>query len=211
MNKNGSRFIALGGVVGPLLFTLITVICAALRPDYSHISQFISELGATGSPNADLMNFAGFMASGLMIALLGFSLISNLPKKFLPLTGSVLITVFGIGVIIVGIFSNDFPEAPEDAGSLSNRIHNQVSLLMFLCVIIGIFMLGISFRKLPSWRRLWLYSVLSALVSFGLLVALINSTQTFTYTGTWQRLFLLSIFLWMGIAGLHIFNAPREN
>jgi len=202
---------ALGGVAGPLLFTLTTAICAGLRPGYSHISQFISELGATDSPNAHLMNFAGFIPAGLMIALLGFSLILNLPRKFLPLTGSVLIAMFGIGMIVVGIFSNDFPEPHEDAGSLSNRIHDQVSLLMFLSVIIGIFILGISFRKLPSWRRLWLYTVLSSLVSLGLLVALINSTQTFTYTGIWQRLFLLSIFLWMGIAGLHIFNAQREN
>ena len=210
MNKTSLRFIALGGVVGPLLFTLTTVICASLRPGYSHISQFISELGATGSPNAYLMNFAGFIPAGLMVALLGLSLILNLPKKFLPLTGSVLITVFGICMIVVGIFSNDFPYS-EEAGSLSNRIHDQVSLLMFLSVIIGILILGISFRKLPSWRRLWLYSVLSSLVSLGLLIALINSIQSLTYTGMWQRLYLLSLFLWMGIVGLHIFNAPREN
>ena len=211
MNKISLRFIALGGIVGPLLFTLTTIICASLRPHYSHISQFISELGATGSPNAYLMNFAGFIPAGLMIALLGLSLILKLPKKFLTITGSVLITVFGICVIIVGIFSNDFPEIPEGAGSMSNMIHNQVSLLMFLLVIIGILILGISYRKLPSWRGLWLYSVVSSLISFGLLVAFIISTQSLTYTGIWQRLFLLSIFLWMGIVGLHIFNAPREN
>lgn len=210
MNKTSLRFIALGGVMGPLLFTLTTVICASLRPGYSHTSQFISELGATGSPNAYLMNFAGFIPAGLMTALLGLSLILKLPKKFLTLTGSVLITVFGICMIVVGIFSNDFPYS-EEAGSLSNRIHDQVSLLMFLSVIIGILILGISFRKLPSWRRLWLYSVLSSLISMGLLIALINSIQYLTYTGMWQRLYLLSLFLWMGIVGLHIFNAPREN
>jgi hypothetical membrane protein len=210
MNKTSLRFIALGGVVGPLLFTLTTVICASLRPDYSHISQFISELGATGSPNAYLMNFAGFIPAGLMIALLGLSLILKLPKKFLTLTGSVFITAFGICMIVVGIFSNDFPELPEEAGSLSNRIHDQVSLLMFLSVIIGILMLGISFRKLPSWRSIWIYSVLSSLISLGLLIALINSIPSLKYTGMWQRLFLLSIFLWMGIVGLHIFNTPPE-
>jgi hypothetical membrane protein len=200
---------ALGGVVGPLLFTLTTVICASLRPGYSHISEFISELGATGSPNAYLMNFAGFIPSGLMIIFLGISLILTLPKKFQTLAGSVLITAFGICMIVVGIFSNDYPELPEEAGSLSNRIHNQVSLLMFLFVIIGIFILGISFRKLPSWRRLGLYSVVTSFISFGLLVTFIISIQTLTYTGMWQRLFLISIFLWFRAVGLHIFKAPR--
>ena len=41
------------------LFGAVVVLCAAARPDYSHIDQFISELGATGSSRASLMNYAG--------------------------------------------------------------------------------------------------------------------------------------------------------
>jgi hypothetical membrane protein len=210
MNKTSLRFLAAGGVAGPLLFTLTTIVCAALRPGYSHIAQFISELGSTGTPNAYLMNFAGFIPAGVMIASLGLSLILLLPKRFLTLSGSVLITVFGICTVVVGIFSNDAPGFSGE-GSLANRIHDLVSLLMFLCVIIGILMLGISFRRLPSWRRLWLYSLVSALISLVLLIALINSIESLRYTGMWQRLFLLSIFLWMGIVGMHIYRASQEN
>jgi hypothetical membrane protein len=49
----------LGGVAGPILFSVVVVVSAALRVDYSHIADFISELGATGTPHADLMNYAG--------------------------------------------------------------------------------------------------------------------------------------------------------
>jgi hypothetical membrane protein len=210
MKKTSLRYLALGGIAGPILFTLATLISANLRPDYSHISQFIRELGATGTPNAYLMNFAGFIPAGIMIGSLGLSLGLLLPKKILTRTGSVLITVFGVCMVVVGIFSNDAPGFTGE-GSSANRIHDQVSLLMFLCVIIGILILGISFRSLPSWRRLWLYSLLSALVSLGLLIALINSIESLRYTGMWQRLFLLSIFLWLGIVGWHIFKALPEN
>jgi len=43
------KFLALGGVIGPVLFTLIVLICASLRPEYNHITHLISELGATGT------------------------------------------------------------------------------------------------------------------------------------------------------------------
>lgn len=206
MNKNSLRFLGADGIAGPLLFTLTTVICAGLRPGYSHKAQFISELGATGSPNAYLMNFGGFIPSGILIALFGLSLILILPKRFLALTGSVLIIAFGVGMVIAGIYSND-PPGFQGEGSFENRIHDQVSGLMFLCVIIGIFMLGMLFRRLPAWHGLWLYSLVSALIALVLFITFINSIDSRTYTGMWQRLFLLSIFLWLGIVGRHIFKA----
>ncbi|MDH4092099.1 MAG: DUF998 domain-containing protein, partial [Cyclobacteriaceae bacterium] len=79
MEKTSFKFLALGGIAGPVLFTTVTLICASLRPGFNHVSQFISELGATGTPNARLMNFAGFMPSGAMIAAFGVSLVMLLP------------------------------------------------------------------------------------------------------------------------------------
>ncbi len=58
------RILLLGGVIGPVLFTLVVVVAAAMRADYSHVHQFISELGATGSSHADFMNYAGFVPAG---------------------------------------------------------------------------------------------------------------------------------------------------
>jgi hypothetical protein len=42
------RLLALGGVAGPVLFTTLVIVCAALRPGYSHLYPFMSELGAPG-------------------------------------------------------------------------------------------------------------------------------------------------------------------
>src|SRR6266545_6315049 len=46
------RILALGGVLGPVLFAAVVGVCSALRPGYSHITQFISEHGATGTSHA---------------------------------------------------------------------------------------------------------------------------------------------------------------
>jgi hypothetical protein len=71
-------------------------------------------------------------------------------------------------------------------------------------------LLGISFRNSPLWRGLWVYSVLSALLSFGFIVALVNSIDSYTLTGMWQRLLLATIFLWCGIVGQQVFKLAEN-
>ena len=44
--------LALGGLAGPVIFSAVVILAAALREDYSHVTHFVSELGATGSPRA---------------------------------------------------------------------------------------------------------------------------------------------------------------
>jgi hypothetical membrane protein len=204
MEKTGLKLLALGGIVGPILFTAATLICAGLRTDYSHIHHFISELGATGTPNAKLMNLMGFIPSGIMIASFGLSLTLLLPKKFLARFGSVLITIFGLGMTVVGFFSCD--EGCPREGSLENNIHDQISGPIFLCAILGSFILGFTFRRLPYWKKFWLYSIVSSILSLVFLIALVNSLDSYTFTGTWQRLLLLTLFLWFGTIGLHAFR-----
>lgn len=209
MKKNSLKLLALGGVAGPILFTVIVLICASLRSGYSHIHQFISELGATGTANANLMNWAGFIPTGVLITMFGVSLIQLLPKKFLTLSGSVLIMIYGIGVFVVGFLSCD-PGCPKE-GSLENNLHDKISGLIFISVIVGMLILGISFRRLRFWNRFWLYSVISAFISAGFMAGLINSFESTAYTGIWQRLLLLTIFLWLGVIGMQIFRSLEKD
>jgi hypothetical protein len=170
--------------------------------------HFISELGATGTSNADLMNWAGFIPAGIMLVLFGVSLTQLLPKGFLASTGSVLIVLFGIGMVVVGSLSCD-PGCPRE-GSLENNLHDQISGPAFMCAIIGILILGLSFRRVQFWRRYWLYSVASAILSSGFLLGLINSLESYAYTGLWQRLLLLTIFLWFALMGLKLFKSEGD-
>ena len=200
-------YFALGGLFGPILFTITTLICASLRSDYKHVHDFISELGATGTPNAELMNWIGFIPSGILLATFGLSLTLLLPKQFFARTASVLIILFGVGVTVVGFISCD-EGCPRD-GSLENNIHDQISGPIFLCAILGCLTLGFVFKRLTDWRRLWLYSICSAILSFCFLIALINSLDSNSFTGIWQRLLLLTLFLWFGTVGLHAYKLWR--
>ena len=53
---NLQQFIALGGMIGPILYTLIWILGGFLQPDYSHIRDDVSSLMAKGAPNKRLFD-----------------------------------------------------------------------------------------------------------------------------------------------------------
>lgn len=199
------RLLALGGVAGPILFSVVVIVSAALRVDYSHIANFISELGATGTSHAGLMNYAGFLPAGLMLAAFGVALAKALPRRRAFVLAAILVTLFGAGVTASGIASCD-PGCPQARGSVENLIHNRIAPFAFLCLIAGAGVLGIYFRSLPAWRSLSVYSLASSGVALLLFVALASSLDTRELTGLWQRLLLAVLFLWCAVVGLRAYR-----
>lgn len=50
-----NKVVLFSAILGTQLIFLITVLGGANFPNYSHASQFISELGAFGAPNARML------------------------------------------------------------------------------------------------------------------------------------------------------------
>jgi hypothetical protein len=193
-----------------MLFSTVVIICATLRADYSHVANFISELGATGTPNAGLMNYAGFLPGGLMLAAFGVALRKALPRRHVATLAVILVTVFGAGVATSGIASCD-PGCPQTGGSVENLIHNRIAPIAFLCLIAAAGILGALFRDDPVWRSLSIYSLISSLVGLCLLVALASSLDTRELTGLWQRLLLAVLFSWCAVVGLRAFRHSESH
>jgi hypothetical membrane protein len=204
------RMLSLGGALGPLVFAAAVLAAAALRPDYSHVTSFISELGANGTTNAALMNYAGFVPGGLLLAAFGVALAGALPKRRLTLAAASLVTLFGCGVAASGFISCD-AGCPQAEGSIENAIHNAIAPIAFVCLIAATAVLGLCFRRLPGWRALSLYSLLTGAFALGFLAALAGSLDTRELTGLWQRLLLAVLFLWCAVVGVHAFQLDRRS
>lgn len=198
------KYLALGGVAGPLVFIIMTVYAGNLRIGYSHFQQFISELGASSTPNAQLMNNVGFIPSGLLIAVFGVSLLMLLPKRKLALFGSVMIICFGTGILVSGFITCD--AGCPVFGSTENFVHNGISTLAFLMAILGVGVLGFSFKTNSSFHLFWKYSVVSSIFSFVFLLAMFASLQSRTYTGLFQRLLLFTLFLWCVVVAIQLYR-----
>ena len=70
---------AIAGLVAIALSLLVPLVFGMLRPEYSHVPNYISELGQTGSPYAGWVIWAGFLPIGLMVFLFLFLASSWLP------------------------------------------------------------------------------------------------------------------------------------
>ncbi len=204
------RILALGGVAGPILFSVMTVVAAALRPDYSHIENFISELGATGSSYAGLMNYAGFVPAGLMLAAFGIALAKHLPRDRFRFLAALLVALFGAGVAADGILSCD-AGCPQVEGSMENLLHNRIAPVAFLCAIFGAGIVGLRYRRLPAWRKLSRYSLATSALGLCFLAALATSLDSRELTGLWQRLLLATLFLWCAVVGSRVYRNSNSS
>lgn len=204
------RALSLGGILGPAVFVGAVVVAAALRPDYSHVHQFISDLGATGSAHAALMNYGGFVPGGLLLVGFGASLAAALPRTRLVAIGSALTVVFGAGIVLSGLFSCD-PGCPQVGGSLENTIHDRMAPVIFLSMIVGASVLGAAFRRSAATRGLGVYSFVTSAAALALLVALVGSLESRDLTGLWQRLMLAVLFAWCAVVGVTVYRGAATD
>ena len=71
--QNKQKIFALCGIVAPILFTLLVIVGSLLRPDYSQIYNFVSDLGVGQYAIIQNVNFVifGLLSIGLALGLRG--------------------------------------------------------------------------------------------------------------------------------------------
>jgi hypothetical membrane protein len=100
-----------------LLFAAAVIGFAALRPEYSHLTKAVSELGDVGAPNALAFNLLGYILPGLLLALAGWGVGRFVTPRgvWLPL----LLAVEGVSIAFAGVFPADM----EHPDALTTRLH----------------------------------------------------------------------------------------
>ena len=198
------RLFSLGGLAGPLLFILATILSAALRPGYNHVSQLISELGETGGSTAQLMTYLGFYPLGILTLLFSLSCFAAIRRNLLAVAGAVLVGIAGLAVILAGIFPCDVGCAVEDP-STDQILHTTAAMVAFLSLIVASILWSLRFRTLAHWRELWVYSLVLGIVAFLVLVAffLLSESQI---AGLVQRLLVLTLFAWLMVFAARLWS-----
>jgi hypothetical membrane protein len=201
-----ARILALGGIAGVVVFAVVVVVCSALRPGYSHVTQFISELGENGGSRSWLMNFAGFIPTGLLFAAFGVSLSHLMPRTATSLVASLLIVVYGLGIVGAGVYACD-PGCPNHHLSTEATLHRVVSITAFIAAILGIALWAYCFRARADWRALWRFSAITSALALVLLLLMGAAQDTRTLVGVWQRLFIATLDAWCAIVGYRAYRA----
>lgn len=174
-------------MAAPALFVLFLVVFGALRPDYSHRTDAVSELGALGAPNALAWNLLGFVAVGLLIVAFSWGLFRE--------TGSVAALVFvglsGLGFTGTGVFPADM----SDLSTPSSRAHILMSLISFAAFVPGAFVLAWRFVQLPAWKRIGIGSGVLGVLA----LATMPLREMDVPPGLAQRAGFAVYLLWIGL------------
>jgi hypothetical membrane protein len=203
--SNASLIAASGwiGTVAPVVFLLVLFTDGFLRPGYSPIRQYGSDLGLGWSLwwifSVDVSIF------GIML----FIFAAGLRQFFRPLLSrrrleatTILLVFTGMGGIIAGVFSEAIPVGHATGG-----------LLFFLSPTIAQLILGQKLRRLPDWRRYGTYTLINGVVflilAFPFDIPAEVWAQTFGVVGLVQRVELVGIFGWFVITGQRFLAMDR--
>jgi len=184
------------GVCAPFLWASAITLCGSLRPGYSHVTQYISELGERGSSTELLMRYAGFVPTGAMHVLFAGSLYSAFKGRRLASAAALLLALNGVGRIAAGLF-------PCEAGCggprvlLSQKLHTLAAGVGFFALIGASIVWGIILRRRGERRGLGAYSIASGLAGLVFLLLMSSGDESRAGTGLYERLSSGVLSLWV--------------
>jgi hypothetical membrane protein len=182
--------IATIAIVGIAYFLIAVVALHFLRPDYDPVSRFVSEY-AVGSYGF-LMTSAFFGLSLGSLALV-IGLYQGVPRSGRSWIGLVLLGIWGVGILIAGIFPTDLRGAPE---TLSGNIHDRASVLSFFSLITATILLSWRLKHDERWRPFHRSALILALLILATFIGFFLTVDT-ELVGLSQRIFIVTFLIWL--------------
>jgi len=193
--------------IGVTLIVLLTVLGGLAFPGYSHLSQFISELGARGAPSEMMVRLAGFLPAGLLLCLFAWLARSALPASSLTTVGLIGVGIYAAGYVVAAFFPCDLGCRPADP-SVSQLIHNAAGMVGYVLAPGAMLCLAIAALRWPGAKYLAVAGFLLAIVSAAGLITLSPNSP---YVGLSQRLIEISVLSWVLLCAFYIRSrAKRE-
>ncbi|MCY1075827.1 DUF998 domain-containing protein [Archangium lansingense] len=177
---------ALATIAAPFVF-------GAMFPGYSHVRDYISELGAAGAPDASAVNLFTFLPTGLLFIAAAFSLKGVLPRHRAVTAGLALISLAG-GSYIGAAFVPCDAGCPA-TGSGQQVLHNLIGLAGYLGAGLGLGLVGAG----GSSRTVGRFAIAAGVVVIAGLVVM-GAPEAEPWRGLAQRIVECAIVGWMVLA-----------
>ncbi len=170
------------------------VVFGALTPGYSHIGQYISELGAVDAPYGGLVSLGTFLPAGVLAVLTCLALMTRVPPTRAARLGLAMVALIGVSWIVAAF-------APCDAGcpaegSPRQAIHNLAGAIGYLGGGAGFLILAGALRAAgASATRVMLTSGCGVLLVAGLFA--LGAPELAAVRGVVQRAMELTASAWI--------------
>jgi len=191
------------------LWASAIVFCGSLRPEYSHFTQYISELGERGSSTEWTMRYLGFVPTGLMHVAFAAFLYAAFRGSRLAAIAATLLAINGLARVGAGLF----PCAPGCAGPrvlLSEQLHSLSAAIGFFAFIGASVLWGIVLKRYRGLRALSPYSIVTGILGLVFLLLMVWSDPQRAGTGLYERLSSGVLSLWVLVLAARLWQLETE-
>lgn len=184
------------GVITPLVLWITILTCSFIL-DYSHVTRFVSELGAVGTPTQSLFTGGVMLCSILNLAF--FLGLHNACKELgVPVAPAFIIATFSLSMFGVALFPTPL---------FLHGVFGAITMLMHLAPLLAF----ILWKKNKQLTRLRTYSfVIFALLAAQGTIPFIPGFLT-DYQGLVARFFHLGWSVWYVLLSYHFIKLVEKN
>jgi len=193
------------GVLSPVLWAASIVTGGMMRPEFSHVTQYISELGERGSPTELAMRYGGFVPTGLMYMVFAACLIVMFRESRPGMIAAALVGMNGLARIGAGVF-------PCDVGcgglavSQSQRMHSLFASIGFMAIIVAAILWSVVLRRQPRLRALAALSAGSGVLGLVFLMLMLGNAEPGTARGFFERLSSGTLSFWVFVFAVRLWR-----
>lgn len=197
------------GIFAAVAYVVAVIFGAGIRPGYSHIGNFVSELIETGAPNKGLLNplFAiyNLLTGAFAVGLLIFIRVKSPPAATdIGNIGAIVLIAEAIFGMLTIFFPQDVRGTPA---TTTGKIHIILAGLSSLTTMLAMLLLGLWFRGQPGMASYVWYSFISLGIVFisGGLTAYTGATNS-PILGLMERITIGGFLQWMLVLGVRLSN-----
>lgn len=190
------------GIAAPVLYVITAIVGAAMRNDYSHIVNAISELISNGAPNKAILDVVFNIYNALLLA---FSVGAYLALKNAPRFCRIAMGLL-IGIQILSFSWGFFPMDPLGAeATFAGTMHNILGGIVALATIIMPLLMGLGLRQVDGFQGYAKYSFISSAIIFvSGLTGVILAGQGVHLFGLFERVTIGTYELWIFVTALNL-------
>lgn len=198
------------GISGVALFVITCVLAGRQVEGYSHVSQYISESYARGTPHGEMLRFAGFTPAGLLIAVFAWRARWLVPRSAVAQMGFLILGIFyGLGTVVCRVFPCDPGCGRLSSGNVSASplIHPLAGLLTYLTVSFALLALAGPARQWPGGKRIAAAGFTCGAIALGGASLFLTHTNS-PVAGLVQRITEAAVLAWIVICALSLVPRP---
>jgi hypothetical membrane protein len=191
-------FLALAGVVGPIVIIVADLTAAISQPGYDPIRDSISSL--VWSPMGWLQTI-GFLTVGLLVEVFVAGLLLAIRGGRVFNFGIGLLICFGFGLLLIGAFPTD---PIGNQYTIGGTIHDTTAKIIFIIFPVASLLVALSLRKDSRWKGLFVHTIATSGLALALVIGWLWLTEDLSWFGLYERILVANTIIWVEIIAIRL-------